>query len=1511
MTDTVSVDAAPELFGPYRIDELLGRGGMGEVHRAFDTVHERYVALKRLPLLAGREFENRFRREARIAEQLRAPHVVPVHAHGEIDGRLYIDMRLIDGPDLKRLLADGPVPPERIVEILSQVAVALDAAHARSVLHRDVKPANVLLDADGTAYLADFGIARLFTPDVTRLTETGDAVGTLDYMAPERLTEGEAGPASDVYSLACVLFQCLTGRVPFPAADSVGKLTAQLNDPPPAASLFDRWIPPAIDLVIQTGMDKDPRRRYPSAGELMAAAAAILTEAPASAPPDPPSTDDHGQAYFVRLLAAVGAGHGDSQRTAPSAQARQDVGTDSTDVIRDQCPYPGLQSFGAADTQWFFGREQAVRDLLARLSRQRDSGPLVVVGASGAGKSSLLHAGLLAAHAGAGGMAPQLAMTPGERPIATLAARMATFVRADPNRLAWQLYEQPASFRAMCQAAVARADAPMLIVVDQAEELFTQCADPREREAFATALANAWPARVVLAMRADFVEHFIRLPSLKPSLAAPFVLGPMTAKELARVIVGPAEAAGLELEPGLVDRLITDVGAGDDLGALPRLAHALRETWRNRTGNRLTLAGYQQTGGVDRAVALTADTMYARLNEYDRHALRAAVLRMITLLDGGGIARRWAHRAEVPNRVVESLVAVRLVTIDRDYVQLSHDALLTAWPRLRGWVEEDRQGLLVRQQLGVAVAGWRTSGRDRSDVYRGARLAAAQEWAAGRTDLTPDERAFLRASDRERRRRTRQLQGVVAGLAILLVGALVAGVLAMVARAEAEQGRQDAESRQLAAESRAEAEVNPVSAMRKAVESWRAGPTMEARGALLSAPLITYPSAFSTGLSNVSSVDVSPDGGLVAVGSGEGRIVLWDTKARKPVDTGITAKGFVSVVRFSPDGTLLATSDADRDGDVGASSVRIWDVATGRQVAQLANNLPAIGQLAWRPDGQAVAALSLQQDDTRGVGEWDPRSGKLIRTIAKGVVDASSIAYSTTGDRLAIGRGDGSAELWDTAAATRVSRRTEHADATTRRGPGGLMPVQVTFSGRLLATSSVLDNMIRLWDPRTGEPVLAFPDVTRQADSAGAAGPSSLMFTPDGRTLYTNSDLNSITAWDPGNGTFLGNLPQGLRKGTTVGLTVVAITVTRDGRTWVAANSDGTVQRWHTNTNWYNDPGASVMSLAFRPGGNEIAAGDADSGLYTWDTVSGAEITRTTEQSGGVLAIAYTPDGTRITGAGNATFTVTPPERGATSRKVALPGRLFIGRGAMAVSPDGRWIAATHQPADPALAAQDFRITVWDTATLTERAVLEMGREWPLDLTFSPDGDKLLALTSSSGTGVAGSDPDGSDTAAGMVTWRTPGFTGESRTPLGGNTLNTVVYTPDGRSLITAGISGLLQIRDAATGQVRKQFGQHPSMVRRIAISPDGRTLASVTAEDSTIRLWNLADPEPGLAANLNAHLSSLNDIVFSPDGTRLASGGTDTNVAVWRLDPADVTRQVCTSLLDAAPDDLGTTGCR
>lgn len=276
-------------FGPYGIDALLGRGGMGEVYRASDTSQGgRVVALKVLtPALSGDpQFAARFRREAEIAARLSDPHVVPIHRYGEIDGRLFLDMRLIDGHDVAAALADGAaLDPERAVAILEQVAGALDAAHADGLVHRDVKPANILLAEPGAgrpelAYLLDFGIARATDPGSrTALTRTGAVIGTLAYMAPERFLAREAGPASDVYSLACVLHEMLTGARPYPGTGFEVQVAGHVHQPPPRPSALRSGLPAALDAVVAGGMAKDPAARYRSAGDLARAARAALAGA--------------------------------------------------------------------------------------------------------------------------------------------------------------------------------------------------------------------------------------------------------------------------------------------------------------------------------------------------------------------------------------------------------------------------------------------------------------------------------------------------------------------------------------------------------------------------------------------------------------------------------------------------------------------------------------------------------------------------------------------------------------------------------------------------------------------------------------------------------------------------------------------------------------------------------------------------------------------------------------------------------------------------------------------------------------------------------------------------------------------------------------------------------------------------------------------------------------------------------------------------------------------------------
>ncbi|MEZ0353123.1 protein kinase [Mycobacterium sp. pR1184] len=276
-----------ESFGHYELRELLGRGGMGQVFRAYDTSTDRIVALKVLPahLADDEEFQQRFRREARIAASLNDPHMVPIHSYGEIDGRLYVDMRLIEGRDLLAYIAEngGRLSPERAVAVVEQVAAALDTAHEVGLIHRDIKPSNILVSNRDFVYLIDFGLAR--TAADTALTHTGHTMGTMAYMAPERF-RGITDHRADVYALACVLYECLTGHLPYPGDTFEEQLNAHLNSPPPRASFTVPGVPPALDEVVARGMAKDVNHRYQTAIEFAEAAKAAL--AGHAAPPGPP-----------------------------------------------------------------------------------------------------------------------------------------------------------------------------------------------------------------------------------------------------------------------------------------------------------------------------------------------------------------------------------------------------------------------------------------------------------------------------------------------------------------------------------------------------------------------------------------------------------------------------------------------------------------------------------------------------------------------------------------------------------------------------------------------------------------------------------------------------------------------------------------------------------------------------------------------------------------------------------------------------------------------------------------------------------------------------------------------------------------------------------------------------------------------------------------------------------------------------------------------------------------------
>ena len=344
-------------FGQYELQSLIGRGGMGEVYLAHDSRRERDVALKLLPAALAEDsaYERRFRRESYAAARLSEPHVIPIHDYGEVDGRLFIDMRLVDGQSLAALLStEGALAPERAVALVGQVAEALDAAHKNGLVHRDVKPANILVTSSDFVYVADFGIAHSIGQTRATATSNGAGVGTLDYMAPERFTNGSITPRTDVYSLACVLFECLTGAKPFLGSDFPSLVYAHVHREPPRPSEIEPGVSPDLDAVVAQGMAKDPEERFASAGDLAQAArealritkpVEVVTSAATApmAPPSPPSPPTSA-APAAATAAVTTMSSSDRTVTLPANAPNETARTSSAGNASNAGPVQGAHS---------------------------------------------------------------------------------------------------------------------------------------------------------------------------------------------------------------------------------------------------------------------------------------------------------------------------------------------------------------------------------------------------------------------------------------------------------------------------------------------------------------------------------------------------------------------------------------------------------------------------------------------------------------------------------------------------------------------------------------------------------------------------------------------------------------------------------------------------------------------------------------------------------------------------------------------------------------------------------------------------------------------------------------------------------------------------------------------------------------------------------------------------------------------------------------------------------------
>ncbi|MQA61682.1 MAG: AAA family ATPase [Actinophytocola sp.] len=1128
------------------------------------------------------------------------------------------------------------------------------------------------------------------------------------------------------------------------------------------------------------------------------------------------------------------------------------------------CPYRGLAAFRQADSRWFFGRERSTGDLLDRLRQACDVGGFVVlVGASGAGKSSLLRAGVGSALARkplgpADGTGQSIvALTPGVDPLKELGAQITEL--AEPLGEAVEMLREgvdPTAARAFAETirhAVRQyatrhggPEATVVLVVDQFEELFTLCDDEDIRLLFIRALHEMCtphddgpPAGlVVLGVRADFYHRCLAFPEIvEATHGRQMALGAMTAQELRDAVVRPAKAVGLQLEAGLVDLMLADLGttvhsvkgrvaaAGYDAGALPLLSHALLATWQRRQANKLTIAGYLRAGGIHGAVAATAERAWGDLDEAGRTAARRILLHLVRVGDTTRDVRRRSSRGELINRVgddagateqaLEVLAGARLVTLDADSVEITHEALLEAWPRLRSWIDDNRAENLARQRLEADAESWHEQGRDTSQLYRGARLESTER-LVGQPEaigLTPTAQQFLATSARQHRRGRWLRRSAVA---LICVFALIAAGAAGIAIKE----RDDAEFRQIVTEAEHARASDPSLSAQLDLVAHRLRPGHDLiRSRLLSQQQSPLATPLRGHQAAVYLTSFNHDGTVLATASEDKSVRLWDLRG-KPAPLGEPLTGhtsWVSSAVFSPDGSTLATA-----GDDG--TVRFFDVSDPQRPKRLGGPLAA-------------------------------KSGPIYL-----------VAFSPDGRMLATANGDNTVGLWD------VSDPGKPRRLTSMRGhDAAVRSVAFHHDGRILASGSD-DHEVRLWDvsepgrPRQlGDPLTGAEDMVHSVD-----------FSPDGRTLAVGVEDTTVRLFDvsdPADARSLGPPLTGHE-----GL-VWSVKFSPDGRTLASGSADGTIRLWHVS-----DPehvvargsplGARtgiVYAVGFSPDGRQLATGSDDNVARLWSLPDGV----LPAHAAGVTAVATNSDDTIIATGGAdrqvQLWNVEDPER-----PVPVGPALRTPKGVV------RQLSFSPRDALLAVGSTDSSVRIWDVRD--PRRPKPVGK--PLTGVggrFSPDGTLLASVDGTRLWLYDMTEPARPELLSSIDTGHSAYVTSGA-------------FSPDGSTLATSSFDKTTRLWDISDPERPTRRGKaltgHLGPVWAVAFHPDGERLATGSG-DKTLRLWRVTDAEGArpIGRPLAGHTDAVTSIAFSPDGHRMASGSYDKSARVWRTaDPGSST---------------------
>ena len=1131
-------------------------------------------------------------------------------------------------------------------------------------------------------------------------------------------------------------------------------------------------------------------------------------------------------------------------------------------------PYKGLQNFLESDADLFFGRETWVARLVEHLSITRC---LSVIGASGSGKSSIVRAGLVPVLRGTREIRevrqkpanchswPVWVMTPGPHPLMALASQIpSNRTPADILQFIQGISKNSELLDLAARQAASQAGAEhVLLVVDQLEEIFTQCEDESERAAFIQALMDAsGPEPVgtvilILILRADYYGQCSGYSLLRQVIAShQEYIGSMSPAELKRAIEGPAALKGWHYETGVVDLMVKD--AGQEPGALPLLSHALLETWRNRSGHTMTLESYAESGGVQGAIAKTADFIFEKRLTAEQQSISKEIFMRLTNLNENMLdTRRSCTMAELihdPSQakaielVVQILSGSRLLTVEENRIEVSHEALIREWPRLRGWIEDNRAGLRIRHRLAESALEWQARDFHASFLLQGIRLEEAQEWAQKNLlGINELERHYLLAStehnqrlaaekeaarnreienarrlaEAERRRAEEQslasaqlrrretfLRIALAGAAVLL---LVAILLAALASNSSIQANQNASLAQAASTQAVQEAHVRATAETQALAQSRQTQVREISARALSLMSRDMDLALLLGAQAVKLSQTYQ--GTPSQDSGNALFQILNNTRYSQSLFGL--EDVPLCVQFSPDGKIIAAAGRDQ-------SIMLWN-QEGQRVALLQGHSGPVNQVEFSPDGKML--LSASDDHTARL--WSV-TGQLIRVLSGHTAEVTAARFSPDGRAVLTTSNDGSVRLWN----------SETGQAILLSGHTG--PVLTgTFSpdGQLVATAGA-DQVVRLWKI-DGTPVKSF--------SGHESWIIKLSFSPDGKRLLSAS-------WD------------------------------QTARVWQVDSSQVVILNGHQS--YLND-------ASFSPDGKLVVTAGADNLAVIW-SADGKQIADLKGHTHQITSAVFSPDGSSlVTSAMDNTIRLWRPDGTALAVLVGHSG--FSSNSAIRFSTDGKQLAST---------GSDLTVRLWNT----NQWVSLLHGHYGAATTASFSADGRLILTGSTDGYIRFWRNDGLSVSQfytqGPINHA--GFSPDSKQILVALNKNKAVLYDLNSSLVQEYIGHEAKVLDAQfshsgdlivtasadkTARVWKKSGElvavlkgHSAAVNTARFSQDDRFILTAS-DDKTARIWKLDGTE---ATPAFTHPDAVASAVYNPDGSKILTASWDNNAYLW-----------------------------